>query len=207
MMNKHAKVGLAISMRRNAGFNMAEVVISTIIVALMMTWLFNYVEIAGTVWRKSHATVNLTNDANALLDTLERELWHATECSMPQIGDTGSELHYAKVVSDYQAVASTTILDFRVYFDNTTHTVYTKVATDTVRWTTADTTMGWDIDTASGVKNLVIDQHNYDLARNVMSFSVHRKANRLLVVQAKLGITRDDGSDRVIEVSRSIMIR
>ncbi len=194
------------------GFSLAEVVVASAVMAMMMVVLIGYVQSAGTLWQKSHSTISLANEGNAVLDFVERELWHANGISLPQIGNSSTtRLRYTKEVSDYQLVATTTVLDFQITFDPVTRIASASVITAGSRWASA-TADGWSIDTAVGTKKLVFAQHNYDIGRSIKSIVFNRLANRLLEVHLVVAILRiedaeDPGLERKIEYKRSIIMR
>ncbi len=193
------------------GFSLAEVVVASAVMAMMMVVLIGYVQSAGQLWQKSHGTISLANEGNAILDFVERELWHANGISYPAIGSSSTRLRYSKYVSDYQLLATSTLLDFQITYDPLTRIASTAVITAGARWASASVD-GWSVDAAVGTKKIVIAQHNYDIGRNVKKLAFNRLANRLLEVHLVVGLLRSEDADdpdleREIEYKRSIIMR
>lgn len=190
-----------------AAFSLAEVVVASAVIAMMMVSLIGYVQSAGELWQKSHATITISNEGNSMLDFIERELWGAKEVSVPAIGDTTSTLVYTKVISDYDVTPEYIPLDFQVVFDSATHVASTNLVESGALWTAAGVA-GWAIDTVQGDKKILRSRYNYDISKSLISFSVNRTANRLLNVTIMLSIKRpDEEFPREIEFKRSIIVR
>lgn len=176
------------------------------VMAMMMVSLISYVQSAGELWQKSHATITLSNEGCTLLDYIERELWVATSISTPAIGATSNKIVYAKMVSDYQLPPATCTLDFQITFDPVTHVASSSIIVSGANWVAA-TADSWALNTVSGAKKVLLSRHNFDVCRSLKSLTVTRTANRLLDVSAILSITRVDESEREIEFRRSIIMR
>lgn len=193
------------------GFSLAEVVVASAVMAMMMVVLIGYVQSAGQLWQKSHGTISLANEGNSILDFVERELWHANDISYPAIGSNSTRLRYSKYVSDYQLLATSTLLDFQITYNPLTRIASTAVITAGTRWASA-TASGWAIDTAVGTKKIVVAQHDYEIGRSVKKLTFNRLANRLLEVHLVVGLLRSEDADnpdleREIEYKRSIIMR
>lgn len=193
------------------GFSLAEVVVASAVMAMMMVVLIGYVQSAGQLWQKSHGTISLANEGNSILDFVERELWHANGISYPAIGSASTRIRYSKYVSDYQLLATSTLLDFQITYDPVTRIASTAVITAGANWVNA-TTGGWASDTAVGTKKIVIAQHNYEIGRNVKKLAFSRLANRLLEVHLLVALLKSEDADdtdleREIEYKRSIIMR
>ena len=187
------------ALNQQRGMTLAEVIVATAVMALMITSLISYVQSAGALWQKSHSTISLTNDGNALLDYIEQELWQATSVSVPQIGDISSTTVYSKKVSDYQDAASFATLNFELEFDNTTGEVAVSVNTDNLP-------TGWSVGNG-GQYEVVEARHNYVICRNVIEFDVNRISNRLFDVTIKLSMPRpDEKTPREVEFRRLIVM-
>ena len=187
------------ALNQQRGMTLAEVIVATAVMALMITSLISYVQSAGALWQKSHSTISLTNDGNALLDYIEQELWQATSVSVPQIGDISSTTVYSKKVSDYQDAASFATLNFKLEFDNTTNKVAVSVNTDNLP-------TGWSVGNG-GQYEVVEARHNYVICRNVIEFDVNRISNRLFDVTIKLSMPRpDEKTPREVEFRRLIVM-
>ena len=192
---------------RRRGFNLAEVVVASAVMAMMMVALIGYVHSAGQMWQKSHETISLTNEGNTLLDYVERELWQAKSISVPAIGDSSSNLIYSKLVSDYQAVATQTEVDFQITADFTTGVASTSLLTTSAKWTNA-TAGGWGIGTTLAAKKVLLAHHNFDLCANLKGIKFYRRANRLLEIIAIFSIPKaDDDYEREIEFKRMVIMR
>lgn len=193
------------------GFNLAEIVVASAVIALMMMSLISYVHSAGMVWQKSHATISLVNEGNTLLDFVEREIWHAEEISVPTIGATSIYLQYAKQVTDYDVTPATWTLDFQITCDFTTGVASTAINLGTPKWT--DGTYGaqadgWASSTINAPKRIVLAQHNFNLCNNIKELKFFRKSNRLIEVLVKLSIPRvEDDYEREIVLRRMMMMR
>ncbi|GAB4281591.1 MAG: hypothetical protein Kow0029_26790 [Candidatus Rifleibacteriota bacterium] len=172
------------------GFNLAEVVVASAVIALMMVSLIGYVQSASSLWKKSHEIISLSNEGISLLDFIEREIWEAKSITSPAIGDSASSIVYSKIVSDYQEPTPNLFeLDFEIAFNATTGSASARILTTTPKWTDATfgaAANGWSIDTSPGSKKIVLSRYNFDIARNLKSFSVARTANRLLEVKISL---------------------
>lgn len=206
MQNRQSE--FVLSLRGKHGFSLGEVVVSSAVMALMMVWLFNFVDVAGSLWQTSHAKVNLANEANVLLDAIERELSVATSLTFPSVGATEGELRYSKLVSDYHTPTAIMVdLDFRILHDSLTHAVSKEVLFTAPKWPAAEIA-GWSIDSMNGEKIVVTSQHNFDLGRNVLELDVFRRHNKLVEITAVLGVIDAQGSiSRKISVSRNIVLR
>lgn len=193
------------------GFNLAEIVVASAVIALMMVSLISYVQSAGTLWQKSHATISLVNEGNTLLDYIEREIWSAEEVSVPAIGASTNQMIYAKRVSDYQPTPATFTVDFRLTTDLTTGVASTSIATDTPKWTTPVTgaaATGWGIAAVPGFKKILTAHHNFKLSSNLKQIWFERLSNYLIKVTVILQIPQtDEEYEREIEFKRMMILR
>lgn len=193
------------------GFNLAEIVVASAVIALMMVSLIGYVQSAGTLWQKSHATISLVNEGNTLLDYIEREIWSAEEVSVPAIGASTTTLIYAKRVSDYQPSPATFTVDFRLTTDLTTGVASTSIATNTPKWTdgvSGAAVNGWDFDTTPGFKRILTAHHNFKLSSNLKQIWFERLSNYLIKVTVILQIPQTDQEyEREIEFRRMMILR
>jgi hypothetical protein len=197
------------NLKARKGLSLAEIVVATAVMALMMTSLISYVQSAGTLWQKSHSTISLTNEGNALLDFIEQELWHASLIMYPSINSTDNYIKYIRKVSDYyDPVVSFTKLDFIIEFNDVDGEVSARVNTTpgNPRYDTA-VADGWSVAPAGGQYTIVEARHNYVVCRNVEEFTINRVSNRLLDVTVKLSIQQQDQEDpREIEFKRLIVM-
>lgn len=193
------------------GFNLAEIVVASAVIALMMVSLIGYVQSAGMLWQKSHATISLVNEGNTLLDYIEREIWSAEEVSVPAIGASTTQMIYAKRVSDYQLSPATFTVDFRLTTDLTTGVASTSIATDTLKWTdgvSGAAVNGWDTDTIPGFKKILTAHHNFKLSSNLKQIWFERLSNYLIKVTVILQIPQTDQEyEREIEFRRMMILR
>ena len=189
------------------GFSLVEIVVSTAVIAFLMTSLFNYVSMAGTIWQKTHETITLSNEGNMLLDTIEKDLWESAMVAMPTVGATSSILQYSKRVSDYQADPEFVRLRFEVSFDPAINTV-TKTLFDN---TAAISALGWEDDSLAsgtlGPNRVVRSHHTYTLARSVKAFNVNRKGHRLIEIDVLLGTTDSAGNEKEVRMKRTVLVR
>lgn len=196
------------NIKRRHGFSLVEIVVSTAIIAFLMTSLFNYVSMAGTVWQKTHESITLSNEGNVLLDTIEKELWESAIVLAPAVGTATSVLSYSRRVSDYEDDPSFIRLNFEVAYDATTNTV-SKALIET---SAAIVEQGWEeasIADASptGPKKIVRGHHTYALARSVKEFQVKREGYRLIEIDVLLGITDSAGNEKEARMKRTVLIR
>lgn len=190
---------------KKRGFNLAEVVVASAVMALMMVSLIGYVQSAGTMWQKSHETISLSNEANSLLDFIERELWSARSITSPGIGEIKPTIVYSKIVSDYQGSPQTVEVDFRISSNPATGIASASIATDTIRWTNA---AGWSVGATSGSNKLLLARTNYFLTYNLKSLEFYRKANRLLEITVKMHVPRPDQEfERELTLKRLVIMR
>jgi hypothetical protein len=210
-INNNQKLSNSRLSNARKGFNLAEIVVATAVIALMMVSLIGYVQSAGTLWQKSHATIGLVNEGNALLDYIEREIWIAKDITTPGICATTSQLIYSKEISDYQASPATCTIDFVINTDFTQGIATTSLLLTTSKWTDPTTgadALGWSVDSALNTKEIISARYNFTLCSNLQEMHFYRKSNRLMVVTFKLSIPRvDDDYERVIEFKRMMIMR
>ena len=178
--------------KNKLGFNLAEVVVASAVIALMMVSLISYVQSAGELWKKSHTTITLVNNGNALLDFVEKELWAAEQITAPPIGSDAQQLTYTKVISDYQSSPASATLDFVIEYMPASFTVRARVVDSGTNCTYATGAGGWSVGTTHGPKKIVLSNYNFDVCRYVKDIGFARRDNHLLDVRAILSISVSD---------------
>ena len=186
-------------MHNMMGSILIEVLVSTIIIGMMTTTLFSFVSFAGEIWRKTNSSVNLTNEGNMLMDTIEHELNVALTVTVPTIGTTATTITYTKKISDYQSSPTTAT-------DGIFNIIYTP-ASRTVRLEITTAPSGWSIATSDGSMQANSYYYNYTLSNHVTVISFKRISKRLMKVSATLSVeTADEKIDKKLELERNIIM-
>lgn len=186
-----------------SGFTLVEVLVSSIVIAMMMVSIFAFVSYAGEVWQRTQFATTMSNEGQMILDTFDREMSFTTKIISPPIGAPAtSTIIYKRTIFDYNRSYFTASCSFRIEKDPTEKRVYSKYNEGTIEtgWTVADYP-------APVTKQLARSRHNYDLGRHVDTLEISRiSANRVdikVVLKAKRA---EDEFETENEYNRSVLI-
>lgn len=200
MNNPDRSLTHAQNINNKSGSLLIEILVSTMIIAMMMSTLFGFVSFAGEIWRKTHSSVNLMNEGNMLMDTIERELNVALLVTSPAVAADVPALVYQKTISDYNGTFGHDGV-FKISFDGPTRTVSLSI------FSAPTTDGGWTIATVDGINKANSYYYNYDISKHVKSLSFNRTSERLMIITAVLAVKSENGKiDKEIVLKRNIIM-
>ncbi|MBU1105101.1 MAG: prepilin-type N-terminal cleavage/methylation domain-containing protein [Candidatus Riflebacteria bacterium] len=186
-----------------SGFTLVEVLVSSIVIAMMMMSILGFVAYASEVWQRTHFATTLASEGQMLLDTFDREMSFASAIISPNVGAPAtSTIIYKRTVFDYNRANSTASCSFRIEKHPTERRVYSKYNEGTLDtlWTVAN-------DPANVAKQLARSRHNYDLGRHVDTLEITRvSANRVDVRVVLKSRRLDDEFETENEYFRSVLV-
>lgn len=193
---------IAQGINSKSGSLLVEVLVSTLIIAMMMSTLFGFVSFAGEVWRKTHSTVNLTNEGNMVMDTIERELSVALSIVSPTPGNAATSILYTKRISDYQG---TPVFGKDGVFRITADYVNRLIRLSIVSAPTTDG--GWTMLAGDSTRNANINYYNYNISNHVSTAVFERKSVQLMEISVTLAVkSEDEKIDKKIVLTRNVVM-
>lgn len=186
-----------------SGFTLVEILVSTMIIAMMMTSIITFVSYGGEVWQRTHFATTLAGEGQMILDSLDREMSFASSIVTPIVGAVAtSTVVYRKIVFDFDRAnsASCTFIIEKDLTKKRVYSIFVEGSYSPLLWTTAN-------DPANVAKEIARSRHNYDLGRNVDSLEITRVSTNRIDVRVVLKSKRPNDEYETENVfSRSILI-
>ncbi len=180
-----------------AGFTLGEVLVSVVVMAMMFVALFNFVGLAGEIWKRNHATINLTAEADAILDAVERELMNGRSVVVPAAGSEENQIVFKTMVSDFQTTAQSGEAVLRL--ELATPAVRMRIQTIPNLWASTDSD--------GGTKQMAQGRYEYDIARHVDDLCVTRETAQLFHIFVRVkNDPWEDQFSKTVEARRTVFL-
>jgi len=75
-------------------FTMVEVLVASVVFAMMAISLLSYVQYGSEVWKRGHQRINVSSYFRAVSSAIQRDLQQADKVISPIVGQTSSSLKY-----------------------------------------------------------------------------------------------------------------
>ncbi len=166
---------------KNKGFTLIEVIISTVMMAMMMFGMLNFVNYSGIAWKKGQEKMDASNYSRMVYECLKRDLLSTTEIGAPLVGNASDSIIFANNIKNRQG--QETEAKFLVMVDP--NKVLVKKIQAVGAGKTIDDT---GIDDGLSANTIFFARHyNAVIARRVMDFKVYRETEKTLKVHLLIG--------------------
>ncbi len=89
------------------GFSLAEVLIATIIMSMIMTGVLGFVQYAGDIWRRGEEKMSTKAYSRMAFELLKDELLSASKVSIPARGNASDTLRYTRDGKTFEVTVAT----------------------------------------------------------------------------------------------------
>lgn len=162
------------------GFSLAEVMISTIVMTMILFSVISFIKSGSDLWRKGQAKISAENYKRAVFEVLKNDLRQATIIHDPIASSTA------------QLVESAIVFTMNTSFGNRKF----RIATD------ANATLKREIDSVIPAE---MEAYNIRIARNVASFSACRISTWTIQIFLEVGTDPNDYGDREMVSSDTVV--
>ena len=76
------------------GFSLAEVLIATIVMSMIMGSVLGFVQYAGNIWQKGNEKISSGNYSRMTFELLKQDLMQADSVSRPSVGNSSQKIVY-----------------------------------------------------------------------------------------------------------------
>jgi len=170
-----------------AAFTMVEVLVASVVFAMMAISLLSYVQYGSEIWKRGHQRINVSSYFRAVSNTIQRDLQQADKIIIPAVGQVSSSLRY-----------DMPIFKNKVYANGT--------GTLTLAWSSSDRTLRRSLVQVKSPLTIVtgtvleaaansINKERYDfiVARDVATFTATRVSSWTMNIA--IGIESNMGGD------------
>ncbi|HOY66567.1 MAG TPA: type II secretion system protein [Candidatus Ozemobacteraceae bacterium] len=174
-----------------AAFTMVEVLVASMVFALMAVSLLSYVQSGSEIWRRGHQRMSVSSYFRTISQTIQRDLQQADKVVVPALNQTTSAFKYDIPIFKNKAYIGTGTLSLKwISTDRTLlRDLFSVTPTLTIVPTSADET---------AVNQIGRDRFKFILARDVATFSATRvsswSVNVAIGIQSSMG-----GGEELVE--------
>ncbi|HEY9070530.1 MAG TPA: prepilin-type N-terminal cleavage/methylation domain-containing protein [Candidatus Ozemobacteraceae bacterium] len=173
-----------------AAFTMVEVLVASMIFALMAVSLLSYVQSGSEIWRRGHQRMSVSSYFRVITQTIQRDLQQADRVDIPALNQTGNAFKYDIPIFKNKAYVGTGTLSLKWIASDRTllRDLFSVNPTLTIVPTSAGET---------AVNQIGRDRYKFIVARDVATFTATRVSS--WSVNVAIGIQSSMGGEELVE--------